>query len=328
MRRACGCGWSHQGNARLISDWFLWPAPRLRAVGLFGGSASLEARLADRFEGFPVLVSSARVGMVLGLEHLGVTRPDPVSLFPYASHCVIEAVGRVGAPIAGRVDDRAPYRVLYHQWGYVQERPSAPGLIEDAVDTFCDHGAELFPAGGDFEVWSLPKLTGCLGGGVLWCRSEEAARSVRELRDVRCGLDNLRWLVRAASVRWPALLPLWHGAESAGGKVPGWARADVAEALDRWSDIAAARRERLALLKAVKPSWISFHGTRLPTAVPLEVSDEVGSRLSNLGFSAGFRHFELVTDRGRELRRVFPIPIHQDVPLQVLHRAVALILGS
>lgn len=315
----------------MSKQWFLWPEPRLfRGGGIprQETASAVEALLASRHHGgFPVVLSSGRIGLVLALEALGITRADLVGLFPYASHCVIEATGRVGSPVCrDRSSDHA--RILYHQWGYVQEASAAGAIIEDAVDSFCLPEATLFPAGASFEVWSLPKLTGSLGGGVLWCRTESLAAEVRARRDARSGLATFRWLLRAASTRWPGLVPYWYGAESAGGAPPGWGCADILDGLHRWDDIAAARRARLDIVGSLRPSWLSEAEGRLPTAVPVEVGGAEGSRLTALGFTAGFRHFERVSGTSRESVRVFPIPVHQDVPLGILASARSIVTDA
>ena len=282
-----------------------------------------------RYEGrgYPVVVSSGRIGLVLALEALGVRRADLIRLFPFASHCVIESVGRVGSPISGDATTLSPYRIVYHQWGYVQERSLSGKIIEDAVDTFCLPGAPLFPSGGEFEVWSLSKLLGSLGGGVIWCRDQVVASDIRQRRDERSALTSARWVIRLLSRRWPNLAPFWYGSESKGGAPPSWGCGDILHGLRHWDEIADARRERLEVMRQLLPSWLILNETRLPTVVPVAVKAEQGEALLALGFSTGFRHFERVTQEGaREVVKLFPIPIHQDVPLGVLCEARRLVL--
>ena len=315
----------------MTDQWFLWPDARfLRGgIGALGTSTpdALETFLARRYggRGYPVVVSSGRIGLVLALDALGVRRSDLVGLFPFASHCVIESVGRVGSPVSGGAAATTANRVLYHQWGYVQERSALGAFLEDAVDTFCLPGAALFPAGGPFEVWSLAKLTGSLGGGVLWCRDQSAATEIRRRRDQRNAATTLRWMLRVFSSRWQSLVPLWYGAESAGGAPPSWGCGDILHGLQRWDDIAETRRERIAVVHRLLPSWLTIDSNRLPTVVPMVATEEQGEQLMALGFSAGFRHFERVTGSSREVVRMFPIPVHQDVPVSVLQRACQIV---
>lgn len=270
----------------------------------------------------PVVVSSGRVGLVLALEALGVKRMDPVGLFGYASHCVIEAVGRVGSPVCYAATTAPHTRIVYHQWGYVQQYEPFSRLVEDAVDSFCLPGAILFPAGGDYEVWSLAKIFGCQGGGVLWCRDRTAASRVRALRDGRTQLKHLRWALRYLSAPFPRLRPLWYGAESAGGEPPAWACGDMRWCFDQWEEIGANRRRRLELVQDLAPAWLPSMKDRLPAVVPVLASEQQGAALVALGFHAGFRHFEVVAEGVAPTHhRTFPIPVHQDVPLRVLEHA-------
>lgn len=314
---------------------FIWPEARFLSRGFRGASpvspARVESFLSEMFgnRGVPVVVSSGRVGLVLALEQLGIRRVDPVGLFPYASHCVIESVGRVGSPVCDSSAATMPRRVIYHQWGYVQEHARGGHIVEDAVDSFCLPSAMLFPAGGDFEVWSLSKLLGSLGGGVLWCRDEAAAATIRARRDGRNSLTTLRWLLRLLSRPCPCLVPFWYGAESLGGAPPGWACGDILSGLREWESIIEARRRRLAMFLDVLPPWLPRDDSRLPTAVPVIASESQGQALVALGFSAGFRHFERVAQTGdRTLLRVFPIPVHQDVPLRLLDAARRIMLNA
>ena len=319
----------------MSEDYFIWPAARFLSRGLSGALpvclARLESFLAEIFgnQGVPVVVSSGRVGLVLALEELGIRRADPIGLFPYASHCVIESVGRVGSPVCDSTAAAMSNRVLYHQWGYVQERMAGRRIVEDAVDTFCLPSAKLFPAGGDFEVWSLPKIIGSLGGGVLWCRDEAAAVAIRARRNDRKSFTTLRWSLRLLSRPCPRLVAFWQGAESQGGAPPEWACGDILSGLRQWESIIEARRRRLAILLDIIPSWLPRDNTRLPTAIPVLASERQGKALTALGFSAGFRHFEIVFQSGtRSLLRVFPIPVHQDVPIRLLDAARQIILDA
>lgn len=313
--------------------YFIWPEARFLTRGLNGASpvspARVESFLMEIFgcKGAPVVVSSGRVGLVLALEELGIHRADPVGLFPYASHCVIESVGRVGSPVCDSSAATMPCRVIYHQWGYVQERARGAHIVEDAVDSFCQPSAMLFPAGGDFEVWSLSKLLGCLGGGVLWCRDVAAAENIRARRDARNSVTTMRWLLRLLSRPCPRLLSFWYGAESLGGPPPGWACGDILTGLREWESIIKARRRRLSILLDVLPHWLPQDDSRLPTVVPVIASESQGHALAALGFSAGFRHFERVDHSGeRTLLRVFPIPVHQAVPIRLLDAARRIML--
>jgi putative PLP-dependent aminotransferase (TIGR04422 family) len=204
----------------------------------------------------------------------------------------------------------------------VQERNPDGLVVEDAVDSMLLPGGSLFPANGRYEIWSLTKILGTAGGGVLWCRDADTGRRMRQLRDQRKSLRSLRWLLRFLSERMPALGQLWSEAESLAGTIPPWALGHISAAIDHWDEFAEARKQRLDVLADLRPGWLPAQTERLPVAVPVSPSESEGKLLSNLGFVQGFRHFERIdADGRRENVRVFPIPVHHKVPISVLERA-------
>jgi putative PLP-dependent aminotransferase (TIGR04422 family) len=306
----------------VTQSYFLWPksdilqslvcAPRLVSVD------AIETRLRTMFgRAHPVLCSSGRAALVLALLETGASRSDLIGVFPYASHCVLEAVSRVATPLAGTTVSKADARIVYHQWGYVQETGLTEKVIEDCVDTLCMPGAELFPAGGKFEIWSLPKILGAASGGVLWCRDARTAERVRALREARGG-GVLQWAIRLLSYRFPAAQAYWQGAEGASGYVSRLQTGDIWAALLNWEAIVADRKKKLDLVWPFAVDWLSKPSDRLPPVVPVSV-DLPESALRSMGISSGYRMIEKINAGGdRQLARVVPIPIHQEVPLSWL----------
>lgn len=275
-----------------------------------------------------MLLSSARVGIVLTLIASGLRREGFVGIFPYASHCVIEAVGRVATPLPGIYARSATNRIVYHQWGIVQEQPAKNILIEDAVDTLCEPGTRLFPSGAQFEVWSLPKLIGCLSGGVVWCANSDLASRIRSLRDERKSGALFRWGIRVASQKFPALAPLYFGAESAGGPLPSFAIGDVISRITSWPDAVKERHLKLTMALPYAPDWFVPMSGRLPPVVPVKIDDETAHKLILEGVTSGFRHFERLGSNGGMFEKVFPIPIHQDMSVTKLKRILKLVSSS
>ena len=90
------------------------------------------------------------------LAESNLCRTDIVGIFPYASHCVLDTISRIATP--NKLSALNRENVVYHQWGYVYNNPSISPNIEDAVDSLLTYGRHLFPTGGNFEIWSLPKI--------------------------------------------------------------------------------------------------------------------------------------------------------------------------
>ena len=183
------------------------------------------------------------------------------------------------------------------------------------MDSLLVPGGKLFPGGGAFELWSLPKILGTTGGGVLWCRSVEVAIELRKLRDGR-NWGDLLWAMRLLGMRFTLAHDFWQGAEPSRGQPSRLQTGEVFAALDVWDKVVVDRREKLALAWPLAPKWLKRLNDRLPCVVPVSLNDDCnGERLAiNIGISSGIRTFEHITPCGvSELIRVLPLPIHQDV---------------
>jgi putative PLP-dependent aminotransferase (TIGR04422 family) len=315
-----------------LSEYFLWPTATL--AGSFNGMLfrasvdELEIALRERFSGaHPVVVSSGRAGLALILALNGIGRRDTVEVFPYASHCVLEAIARFTLPIESAPKAANSRCVVYHQWGYVQPRAIAP-WIEDAVDSLYLPNHGVLRLGGEFELWSLPKIFGVLSGGVVWCRSSQSADSLRLLRDQHSGALR-QFILRGLGSTFKAMHSYWAVMEAECGPMSSIGAGSALRALNRLDAIIADRRRKFELITPFAPDWLLASNERLPCAVPIEISDSVGRQLAALGFTTGFRHFQrILNDGSEELVRVFPVPIHQDVPVHLLEETIRVLGGS
>ena len=197
--------------------------------------------------------------------------------------------------------------------------------MEDAVDSLCMPAAQLCPLGGDFEIWSLPKILGVVAGGVVWCRDRETAVRLRTLRDQR-GQANRQYVIAILASLFPKMYAYWAGMETLSGRMSNWAAASALHAFKGFDSIIEDRRRKFELLRPFAPQWLPRVDDRLPCIVPLEISDEIGAQLGAMGIKTNFRHFQHVDENGRSrLIRVFPLPIHQEVPLALLQRVAELL---
>jgi len=301
----------------LTTSYFIWPeSSALRALvsaPRFISIAIVEKQLRSMFpSGHPVLCSSGRSALTLALTVSEVSRSDLIGVFPYASHCVLDAVSRIATPLAGQTATSAALRVIYHQWGFVQEKNLPPNTIEDSVDTLCLPGTTLFPGGGRFEIWSLPKILGTSSGGVLWCRDEETSETVRRIRDCRGG-GLFPWLIRLLSKRYPRAYSYWQSAESDMGCVSRFQTGEIFAAVLNWENFVSDRQKKINMTWPYSINWLQKPADRLPPVVP--VSIELPEKIvKDLGISSGYRMFERINHSGsRNLEKVLPIPIHQEV---------------
>jgi putative PLP-dependent aminotransferase (TIGR04422 family) len=307
---------------------FLWPRPkRVRALihaASFTDISEIEQRFSAMFSGgTPVLFSSGRAALVHALLIGGYGRGDKVGVFPFASHCVLDAVSRVATP--AEIGTGTQLNVIFQQWGFIQHHDLTLIDIEDCVDSLLVPGGRLFPGGGGFELWSLPKIVGTTGGAVLWCRSDETALALRQLRDKRQGA-NLLWILRLLGTDSALLHAFWEGAEASYGRPSRLQLGEILVAIQTWKEIVEDRQKKLDLVWPMAPSWLQRPEDRLPCVVPVELSKGAdGGQLSQkLGLSVGQRMIEKLNVSGnRDLVRVLPIPIHQDISLTRIDQIMA-----
>ncbi len=277
--------------------------------------------------GYPVLCSSGRSALSLVLQNLKMTRSNTIGLFPYASHCVIDAVSRNCTPLFGKDSINANVRIVNHQWGFVQEKNLKLNAIEDCADTLCKSGTDLFPAGGSFEIWSLPKILGTSSGGILWCRDEKTAIEIRNLRNKRNG-GLLQWILRLLSHRSKIIYYYWNGAECNGGMLSRFQTGEILHAIKKWDIIVFDRVKKIELSWKFSVNWLPKPINRLPSVIPIICLANENEIISN-GLTAGSRFFEkLKPDGTRELIKVIPVPIHQDINELDLYKIITKITNQ
>lgn len=301
----------------MINNYFLWPESKI-VNGLIScwkliPTERVENKLAGMFpSGYPVLCSSGRSALYLALSASGTSRKSFVGVFPYASHCVLDSISRIATPSTGSTANSAALRVVYHQWGYVQELSLAPDSIEDCVDTLCIPGTELFPGGGNFEIWSLPKILGTTSGGILWCKNPEKALQVKKLRDKQ-GSSFFQWILRLLSKNSTSIYNYWQGAESVTGRPSLFQTGEILSAISQWDNLVLDRKKKLDLVWPLALKGLEKPIQRLPTVVPVE-SEIEETTLHQLGVSSGYRMFEIIKDDGsHRIIKVLPLPVFQDV---------------
>ncbi len=305
-----------------MSSYFIWPRSYtkkgLKFAFFFTSVKKIEDKLQEMFPtGFPVLCSSGRSALVLALIESNVKRSDLVGIFPYANHCVLDAISRVATPLPGSAATKASLRVVYHQWGYVQETNLAKNSIEDCVDSLCVPGATLFPGGGCFEIWSLPKILGTTSGGILWCKERDDANKIRLLRDNMQGGFS-QWVLRLLGQITNKIHLYWQGAECSGGKVSRFQTGEIIMAIRKWDEFVEKRRSNLDKIWPLAVTWLSKPFDRLPPVVPI-YTELTEKKVCEYGIKSGFRMFENVNSENvRRLYKVLPVPIHQDVPISWL----------
>jgi len=126
---------------------------------------------------------SGRQALTYALRAEGLTRENRVALPEWSSACLISAVGKVATPIPLKEVLKNNIKVeavlIYEQWGWplllefkedLQKKFKKNLLIVDRVNSADLDDKKrpiLYPARRQLEIFSLSKILGLLGGGLL-----------------------------------------------------------------------------------------------------------------------------------------------------------------
>jgi len=232
----------------------------------------------------------------------------------YSSHCVLEAAAHICTP-SPVASSELSAALVYHQWGFIQKTNfgDAVTIIEDSVDSLFVPGFSPFSGAGAYALWSLPKVFGTLGGGVVFCRLPADATALRAYRN-QCPSSLLQAFLRhhAKSSSWASAY--WNGAEALQGELAAPLRRQVSRAL---GTIDALVEDRLNLLKSISPSLaVTFQQSgRLPSNLPLHPPRGHEQLWNSSGpFTSGLRGFNASRSYpDSRWERVAPLPVHVDV---------------
>ena len=169
--------------------------------------------------------------------------------------------------------------------------------------------------GGRFEIWSLSKILGTVGGGVIWCRDESDAQAVKESVYRSRTHPHLRWLLRATTLggRAAMLDAWWSAGETASDGTPSrLLAAEASSRLRQWPELVSMRSQRAEQVMDGKVELVEEPDSteRLPCLLPAIVKDQQVKDLEALGLPSSRRHF---LDQGMRLVLAYPLPIHQGV---------------
>jgi putative PLP-dependent aminotransferase (TIGR04422 family) len=210
--------------------------------------------------------------------------------------------------------------LIYHQWGFVGQSYFSKEtlLIEDAVDHLFLPGHTPFAADARFLLWSLPKVLGTSGGGVVFCRDGRDAEDLRRIRQDRPS-SWFQAILRIKSKTDPNVSLYWNGAEAMQGELVAPFRRQVYRCLREIRELAESRMQ---FMETLSPTLAKkFQGLhRLPSNLPLvPISDIKPYWGSNAIFSAGLRSFNTACAFPRaNWVQCAPLPVHKDVDLSDL----------
>lgn len=298
-------------------SFFLWPKPKLYKSFFYGlnftSTEKIEEKLFEMFpSGYPVLCSSGRSAIYLILQNLNLQRKNCIGVFPFASHCVINTISRITTPIFGSESLLMNYKIKYHQWGYVQESDFNENTIEDCVDTLCKKGTKLFPGGGSYEIWSLPKIFGITSGSILWCKNKIDSEKIKNLRDnKKHGFS--QWLLRVFSYFQPALYDYWDAREYKTGRTSIFQNGEIMFIINNWDLYVTDRLNKINILWKYSLDYLEKPTNRLPSVIPIH-SNLNDNEIVSIGLSAANRYFEKIDkNKNRSFIKTIPFPINNEI---------------
>lgn len=192
---------------------YQWPSCHLKISPDFSEGSSLDreiitAELESFFSdqlGFPcILLPSGRSTISLAMISLFMNRELSVFAPKYSSHCIWNVLGRHANPsIQINNDINAVLAVHKYAEKYSLDE-DIKIIIEDSCDSLILNKKDMFPLGGAFEIFSLPKIMGTYSGGILACANTEFENEARKAMEKAPKIFNsqgyARWKAASGSV--------------------------------------------------------------------------------------------------------------------------------
>ncbi len=300
----------------------IWPEARFSMSSFYKPSRLQPYDIEAVFNSFypdahSVLFPSARAGLSAILS-VHFSRNDHVWIPPYASYCVISSIGLVATPTP-KMSPEIEATLIFHQWGYAH-KPKIRGLvIEDSVDTLIASKGCVFPNDGRYELLSLPKIFGCLFGGVVLCQNAADADVLRRVRDQRTILKWGHIFNRLMAKYSKASLLNWHNSEAENGFLPATVCDDVMGKITALDTLVVDRKNKLDLIKGANlKTFGKISDTRLPTCVAID--SEILNK-NSVDLTAYCRHFSPGQDF-TSLKKVLPLAVHKDILCHELEQSL------
>lgn len=259
-----------------------------------------------------VLFSSARLALRKVLEAEGLSRTQDVWLSDYSSHCVVNAVSIAATP-KFRCEDPDAF-VVFHNYGHQKIVNTKAITVEDSADSFIAAPSALFPnLKSRFEILSLPKIYGSYFGGLVLCKTEEDARQMKNLRSHGIISPTLLGLFRALKHVSPTASYAWEGCEIYGYGISNFMVRNIARKVKEHPRVLERRKENLEVIRDILGLKISDKG-RFPCSFFLDPSEIQASALKKYPQLVRHVYEGEVLQPGQITKKMFLVPVHQDVP--------------
>lgn len=263
--------------------------------------------------GYPVLCSSGRVAIMIILNFFSKKNENKIGIFPYASKCVREAVSKIKKPIISTDNEI----ISYNQWGYRTAYNNKDSILEDSVDTLTDINTNIFKTSkSNFVIWSLPKILGTHTGSIIWCRNKEDSQLIKRFITKHKPKYYLLVLKILSHVnvffyhRWNVKIYFHPNLTSL-------ENAEIFLKITQLKNIIKDRKKKLKLFQNIFRNTNIFDDCFYPSIIPLDTND-YKKKEQFMKSNCGKRHF--FNPITKLYQKVYPLPIHQDVPIKKLEK--------
>ena len=175
-----------------MNNDYQWPSGCLGVSPKFLKDSSLDrSKITQELEtffstklGYPcILLPSGRSAISLALMSLDINRNHTVFAPKYSSYCVWNGLGRFTNPSI-QINKDIDLILAVHKYAEIYSLKKSNKkhiIIEDSCDSLIKEKESMFPLGGAFEIFSLPKIMGTYGGGILACSSSAHEQNARRI---------------------------------------------------------------------------------------------------------------------------------------------------
>ena len=269
-------------RSNLKSD-YQWPSYFTKPESYLGSSSQQEREkyskeiseyFEKKWEVPVVVVPSGRAALSLIFKRFGLGRGHRVYAPMWSSFCVWSSIARYANPTCDFRSDLDGV-ITVHKFGRVHKLSQTHEglLIEDSCDSVCLGKEALFPNGGPFEVFSLPKIMGAYSGGLIAVKEKRDYDSLIEAQGEFSSINDLQGKLKfeMAMEAAPQLID-WETNEFRNFHLDLTGLKTLSDNLRNFESNSQVIRERLALLKDRVPDIFADSGfrMRLPPALSIE----------------------------------------------------------
>lgn len=173
-----------------IIDIYPYNRSSVRPLAAGTSEAGLDALLGEYFGVETAVVSSARAGFWLILQHLGLSRTDHVVIPDFLCRSVLYILNLQGFGVQ-ETNARTKAVFALHQWGYPQRMDIIMAeakkrgwfVIEDCAHTFgSTYHDRMVGSFGDAAIVSFPKFFPTYVGGAVLSKNADLIAAARDIR--------------------------------------------------------------------------------------------------------------------------------------------------